>query len=52
VLAMQSVPFNWSVLTAKKKKKKKKRKKTPKTKTHLASTKSLCKQEEQFAIFE
>jgi len=45
---MQSVPFNWSVLTAKKKKKEKRK---TKTKTHLASTKSLCKQEEQFAIF-
>jgi hypothetical protein len=49
VLATQSVPFNWSVLTAKKKKKEKEKRKT---KTHLASTKSLCKQEEQFAIFE
>jgi hypothetical protein len=31
---------------------KEKEKRKTKTKTHLASTKSLCKQEEQFAIFE
>jgi hypothetical protein len=35
-----------------KEKEKEKEKRKTKTKTHLASTKSLCKQEEQFAIFE